>query len=216
MSIDKSVHTDTDTDKVNFILGLYDDNEFTENQRKYIYDMRFDLIDALVKYFNQVIEFNKSDPDPDPQRIVTAKTNIKNQLLEVIQKQHEMYNKMDEILHLVWDQLKKCLNDHISEDLRLKREHIDRNRKRNSSFFRTDWVNCCPDDLKEIARILAIHLCKKQLIVDVEHLTHNIRIACSVVISYYLIQLEWGGRNIIGSVTYEGTFQLESAERMES
>lgn len=165
-------------DKVEFILGLYGSDDFTEEQRKEIYEMRIDIIDAVVKYYNEVIDFDEKQPDP--KHIPKAKEHIKSQLLEVIQKQHEMYNEMDKILHQVWDQLKQCLNSHISEGLRLRRES-----------FRTDWTNCCPDDLKEIARKLAIHLCKKQLIDNVEHLTDKIRIACSVVISYYLIQLEW-------------------------
>ena len=49
--------------------------------------------------------------------------------------------------------LKVCINRHKEESIKLLLQKLNRNEtRRNSSFFRTDWINCCPDDLKEIAK----------------------------------------------------------------
>jgi hypothetical protein len=173
-------------DKVSFILKLYDD-EFTTQDKENILQLSDLVIDPTYNYFQDVITHDKRNTG-NPE-LPDAKENIKKQLLVLI----KIYYTVNQIFDGVWEKLKVCINRHKEESIKLLLQKLNRNEtRRNSSFFRTDWINCCPDDLKEIAKKLAKEInAEETLTDDVITITRNVHIACSVVISYYLIQLEW-------------------------
>ena len=174
-------------DKVDFIIGLYDDTDFTPSDKEIIFDLRENVIEQAYDYFRRVIEIDETNTD-NPKELPTAKETIKIQLLKIIKILRDMDAKNNDVLNGVWEKLKRCINFHKEESIKILRDLND-SHGRNSSFYRTDWSNCCRDDLKEIAKKLAKQMNKNQI--DDKKITENIHIACSVVISYYLIQQEW-------------------------
>lgn len=169
--------------KVDFILSLYPSDELNKEERKIMKTIDDKIINIAYDYLQKLQSVVGGNPDKI-EEINVQKNSIKQQLLFIIQQL---------LYDVVWQKITTCINEHMAISIKEQTKDAEETGLRNFTFFRT-WEKCCDDKLKAVAIKLAKELNTNNYRAYPDKpldRSENIHIACSVVISYYLIHAEW-------------------------